>query len=263
MKAVYTLWSRPKPFKLFDAERWALSTHHARRLFGSISIVTDSPGASRLEELGIEFDQVDLSLDSVEGISPDFWAAGKVVTYSLQQDPFFHLDDDVFLFGHLPDRILGADLFAQSPEVEGKELEYYRGSVSAFSAEDLDGFVAPIDEWAAYNAGIFGGQDVEFFHRYSKKALEWARRMTAEGKAHPKGMTLMEQASFAYMARQEGRHVECLLTGRSDPRAKEYQYTHLIDAKYNTAFQKRVADRLKKDCPGVYTKIRRAYGVAV
>jgi hypothetical protein len=263
MRAVYTLWSRPKPFQLFDADRWALSTHHARRLFGPLTIVTDTPGASRFEKLGIEFESVDTRLDHLDDISTDFWAAGKVVTYSIQSGPFIHLDDDVFLFGYLPDRILEAGLFAQSPEVEGKELEYYKGSVSAFSEDDLDGFVAPIEDWAAYNAGIFGGHDVEFFHRYSERALEWGRRMTSSGKASPKGMTLMEQASFAHMAREEGKHVECLLSGRSDIRSREYQYTHLIDAKYNTAFQKRVADRLKKDCPSMYTKLRRTYGVAV
>lgn len=263
MKAVYTHWTRPKPMRIFDADRWALSTHHARRLFGAVSVVTDSQGARQFDRIGLEFDHVDTRLDSLTDISTDFWAAGKLITYSIQEEPFFHLDDDVFLFGHLPARILEAGLFAQSPEVEGKELEYYKGSISAFSADDLDGFVAPIDDWAAFNAGIFGGHDLEFFSRYCTKSLEWGRRMTAEGKASPKGMTLMEQASFAHMARQEGKHVECLLTGREDPRAKEYQYTHLIDAKYNSAYQKRVADRLMKDSPSVYTKIRRAYGTAV
>lgn len=263
ISAVYTYWTGPKSVELADVERTALSTHFARKWLGPLTLVADSDAARMLERSGIEFEHVDTRLDRFEGLDPEFWAAAKLETYLTREEPFIHLDNDVFLFGGLPDRILTAGLFAQSPEFDDPEWSFYKGSLSKFSPEDTAEIATPIEEWRAYNAGIFGGHDVEFFQRYAERALEWGRRITREGKAHRWGMTLMEQALFAKMAHEEGRHVECLLQHRSDNLARQIGYTHLVDAKTNPRIQERVRMRLRSEAPAVYTKIRKAYGAAI
>lgn len=248
---------------LHDAERWALSTAVARRSHGPLTLFTDSEGARRLERAGIEFDTVRTDLDGFSGLDPCFWAAGKVFTYSIMDEPFLHIDDDVFLFGRLPDRVLQAGLAVQSPENDGKEFQYYQNAIGYFSPADVEELISPINDWVSYNAGLFGGHDLEFIHRCARRGLEWGRRMTAQGRAKEQGMTLMEQALFARMAREEGKHVECLLARRTDPLAKKIGYTHLVDSKWHTWVRAKVSQRLRKEDPEGYSRVQEAYGVAI
>lgn len=256
MRVVYTYWSTPRKFGRGDLDRWALSSGLSKRHYGDIHLVTDSGGLERLEPVLENFTSVSQELDFFDSVDKAFWAAGKLLTYSLQEEPFLHLDDDVFLFKPLPEEIVGAAIFAQSPEVDGRELDYYVGCIQHFDAVDVEKVTLPLDQWSAYNAGIIGGSDLGFFKRYAREAIEWGYDMTIQGKAHYKGMTLMEQAFFAKKAREEGKDVTCLLEHRTDPKAASLGYTHLVDSKFRRVIRRRVNDRLKKEFPRMYNKLQ-------
>ena len=82
---------------------WALSVETARPHVSGVRLVTDTLGARLLvDELGVEFDEVSLSLDRLERTDPAWWSVGKLVAISEQREPFIHVDADVFLWSALP-----------------------------------------------------------------------------------------------------------------------------------------------------------------
>src|SRR5882757_7163537 len=75
---------------------WALSALQAQKIFGEIELVTDTPGAEMLSGvLGLPYSRVSTALDEMPGHYPaGLWSMAKIYSYSLQQEPFLHLDGD-------------------------------------------------------------------------------------------------------------------------------------------------------------------------
>jgi hypothetical protein len=106
----------------------------------------------------------------------NLWALPKIFTYSLQKEPFLHIDGDVFLFEAFPDDFLEKDLIAQNIEEATKfyqttqtelmsNFEYFPDCVRKdFYSEK------PIN---AVNAGILGGQNIRFFQNYTDLAFTY------------------------------------------------------------------------------------------
>ena len=114
MRAVWSFWS--KPFYAGSGWRWREPVHHllawglslrlARSHYPETVLITDTPGKTLLiNQLGLSFTHVSTELDRLQDEYPGLWALGKLVTYSLQDKPFVHLDTDVFLWRPLPGRI--------------------------------------------------------------------------------------------------------------------------------------------------------------
>jgi hypothetical protein len=109
----------------------------------------------------------------------NLWALPKIYTYSLQNEPFLHVDGDVFLFKKLPELLLNSELIAQNKE---EATDYYLSSqvelMKCFTyfpdcvREDFSSSV-PIK---AVNAGIIGGNNTAFIREYSTSALEYVKR---------------------------------------------------------------------------------------
>lgn len=97
--------------------RLGLSLLLARRHYPETALVTDSAGKALLvDTLGLSFTSVSTELDCLRDADPDLWALGKLVAYSIQDEPFIHLDTDVFLWRALPARLTSAPVLAQHRE---------------------------------------------------------------------------------------------------------------------------------------------------
>src|SRR5579863_3532555 len=125
MRAVWSFWS--KPYKAYKGRIWGEPRHHllawglslrlAQRQFPETMLVTDSEGKALLvDRLGLDFTHVSTELDHLRDADQGWWALGKLVAYSLQDQPFVHLDTDVFLWRPLPAWLTAAPVFAQCPE---------------------------------------------------------------------------------------------------------------------------------------------------
>jgi hypothetical protein len=159
-----------------------LSFRAARRHFTETALVTDSRGKMLLvDELGLEFTHVGTELDCLGHDDPSLWALGKLTAYSLQEEPFVHIDADVFLWRPLPPHLLGAPVLAQNPErfYVGDNDRDPRIVEAAFAGQGID--LPPEWEWARShwgrdiheaNCGIVGGADVRFMSYYSALALD-------------------------------------------------------------------------------------------
>ena len=190
MQAVWSFWS--KPFKADRGLRWNKPHHHllawglslrlARMHFERTVLVTDSAGKAFLvDELGLKFDNVSTELDRLRDVDPGWWALGKLLAYSLQKQPFVHLDNDVFLWKPLSSKILASPVIAQCPE-QHSVVNPWCDPGEVERRFRLFGLALPVEwEWAISrrgnawfreeNCGIVGGNQVDFLRHYAESAI--------------------------------------------------------------------------------------------
>lgn len=114
LRAIWSFWSKPYwrqrrsgwASELHHWLAWILSVETARQHYPDTWLYTDDAGAEILVgQLGLPFVHVSTALNALASCDPDWWALGKVYTYSLQTAPFVHIDADVFLWKLLPERL--------------------------------------------------------------------------------------------------------------------------------------------------------------
>jgi len=190
MRAVWSFWSKPflgekgriwrSPFHHLLA--WGLSLRLARRHFPETMLVTDTPGKALLvDSLGLSFTHISTELDQLGDIDSGWWALGKLAAYRMQQQPFIHLDTDVFLWKPLPAGMLSASVFAQCRE-EHPPLDSWCGPEDVERAFLTHSIPLPAEwEWSRSrrlhcyreaNCGIMGGNHIEFIHYYADLAID-------------------------------------------------------------------------------------------
>jgi hypothetical protein len=189
MRAVWSFWTLPYRARrgfaweqdLTHCLSWVLSVESARPHFDSIALHTDDAGAALLvDRFGLNFNHVSTSLNALDDEDPDWWMQGKLHTYAEQQEPFVHLDSDVYLFKPLPARVLSAGVLAQHPEQIGAFSPWYDVETCEVAIRAHgDGQIPP--EWTWYRTfvteqtaaccGIFGGHRLDFIHDYARTAL--------------------------------------------------------------------------------------------
>ncbi len=183
MKAIFSFWSKPyvrslhKSFAGFPNEHYLrisfeMAILTARQHFSTIELITDTEGADLLiNRLGLRFDSVDLSLNECEHIPSNVWAVGKLKAYSIQKEPFIHLDYDLFLLKKLPINFLSGQIVVQSKEIFPNYVFYYAGFDLLRSTHRNIPVEFNADVDCAYNAGILGGQNWAAIADYGTKAL--------------------------------------------------------------------------------------------
>ncbi len=291
MKAVWSFWSKP-----FEATRrgtwlsekhhllsWALSLQTASQHYRPTALYTDDAGARLLiDGIGLEFDQVFTSLNALDAYDPGWWATGKLYTYRVQQEPFIHIDSDVYLWQRLPRDLERASLLAQNPEFFVPNASYYEPQTLEAALENHAATWLP-PEWQWYrgshleqrgeNCGIFGGQRVDFIRHYAAQALAFVeheanRRVWRNLERKSNHTVLIEQylltACIEYHRRIGGgpyRDVEIdyLFTSMDDAffsnKAIELGYTHLIaNAKQDPGIGELLETRVAEDWPALYER---------
>lgn len=288
---MWSFWS--KPFRSHHHRAWASEKHHllawvlstesARRHYRTTELHTDDTGARMLVDgLGLEIDRVSTSLNTLDGHDTGWWALGKLYTYRAQREPFVHLDNDVFLWRPLPDRLESAPLLAQNPEHVVPGRPYYRPEAFEAVLDGLaDAWLPP--EWRWYRAsgrsqrgeccGIFGGRHNDFVRHYAGQAIRLIEhapnqtgwRRLADKIAHN---NLFEQyllsACVDYHRDRAGspyRDIDIAYLFASVDQAfdgttaDQLGYTHLIaDAKRNPQLADRLEARVARDHPAHYER---------
>lgn len=194
MKIIHSLWTYPIRNKeknqhnrtsggwmseKYHYMSWIFSNLLAKTHYPQIELFTDDYGAELLtQQIGIEYDKVHIKLNHLEKkYSPNLWAIGKMETYNLQNEPFLHIDGDVFLFDKLNIDISKTDLLCQNIDVGyppyAKHLESIRSSFS-FIPDELR--IKKDKIIMAANTGVFGGTDIPFIQRYVEKAFEFLNK---------------------------------------------------------------------------------------
>lgn len=113
MKIVQSFWSKPMLMndnsdaifrsnggwtdRIYFYMSWALSCLKFKEIYNEIELVTDINGKHLLYDiLELPYTNVVTKLDDLNDYNHNLWALGKLYAYKLQQEPFIHVDSDVF-----------------------------------------------------------------------------------------------------------------------------------------------------------------------
>ena len=188
MKIVQTLWTKPMFQKSGDLYnrlqggwptlKYALcamvySCLSIKKYYSNIELVTDSNGYKLLiENFGLPYSNINVSLNDFNA-DPNLWALAKVYSYGLQKEPFIHVDNDIFIWAKFPDRIENASLCSQN--IETLTLDYQDGlniiNTHIPAKKNIYNEYSDNTNFGtiyAVNAGILGGNDLDFINTYSK-----------------------------------------------------------------------------------------------
>jgi hypothetical protein len=292
MRAVWSFWSRPYQadcHRLWVSNRhhllaWILSVETAREHYPDTILYTDSAGARLLvDRLQLPFGQVSTILDSLADRDPTWWNLGKLYAYRDQEQPFLHIDADVFLWRALPPEVAAGAVIVQNPEeFEFGGCSWYQPAAMETVLRAVGGWLP--EEWRWYSArrvglalccGILGGSRVDFLRHYADLAIRImehpANRTALSDEEKVDHAVLVEQyllaACLDFHAAQpdspfHGVEARCLFptadASRDPAAARRAGYTHLIGiAKTDPILARRVEARVQRDYPQHYERLRR------
>ncbi|GAA3744512.1 hypothetical protein GCM10022422_30750 [Flavobacterium ginsengisoli] len=155
---------------------WILSCYQLVKYHKNVELYTDAFGYKILiEKLKLPYTKVHVVLDEVNHYPKDFWAIAKIKTFQQQEEPFLHVDGDVFVWESLTNHFHESNLVVQSMEV----TDYYYQNIWSNIYPELEYLPKELAEFhndktnVSFNMGIVGGNNVEFFKNYCSKSFEF------------------------------------------------------------------------------------------
>ncbi len=212
-------WSAPRYFYM----SWALSCHRLRVHYDRVELYTDELGRHLLiDKLKLPYTHVSTSLNAIDHYGEFVWTLGKIETYRLQQEPFIHIDGDIFIWKKFDDRIHKSGLVAQNVEDNQK---YYRPVVDVVKAQfDVPDWLRlelqKVDKILVANTGVVGGTHLEQIQEYTSLAFQIA-------KDNLKNLDLVNPGAFGVLLEQ---YLYYLLCQRNGNRI-EYVFHDTLDYK--------------------------------
>ena len=224
-------WAHPE----YNLMSWALSCLSLREHYDEVELYTDSAGYHILiEVLQLPYTKVHVIFDDFKCL-PHHWALSKIKTYSLQTEPFIHIDGDIFLPKPLPKEIHSASLIVQNKEIG---TQYYQEMLDrVLIYKDIifpDFIIRKIKDGLipSYNMGFFGGTDMSFIKQFTKASLNFIYYNDLNNPRLKKSWTecniLFEQIMFAAMAENDNRDVFCLNVPTKDNGYSFEKYCNLL-----------------------------------
>lgn len=241
MKVVQTFWSGGKnPLTdsygwlspQYNLMSWVLSCLSLKENYDEVVMYTDSAGYAILSKLlGLPYSEFILQYDNF--VCPENqWAYAKIFTYSLQDKPFIHVDGDVYLPERLKLNVEKGDIITQNKEIG---TEYYRTMVDRIMTENIifpDFLVKELQNGSvsSYNAGILGGNDIEYIQKYCKAVFEYLNSnqlLKIDGKVRGSHNILFEQILLYALTAEDNKEVTTVL--KRDVRDNGYSYRNFCN----------------------------------
>jgi hypothetical protein len=255
---------------------WAYSCLQLRQFYDQVELVTDETGKALLADaMQLPYTTVSTGLEKISHYDPDLWALGKLYACSRQQQPFLHVDGDVFVWERFPGRIEKAAFAVQNEEYN---FSFYKTVMKQLL--ELDCYLPPAiwenfkagNDISAYNAGIIGGNQAGFFQEFAEEAFVFIERNRYKLESLPAGQlnAFYEQHLFYCLTRQCGYTVECYARTRDKAEINRQfkglpefkaapepgSYIHLFgeDAKKNEAICAELERRMRLFYPDYYKR---------
>lgn len=207
MKIIQTLWTKPGlsggwPEEKFHCMSWALSVLRLSEYYDDIVLYTDEKGAAFLEDLGLPYREYRQLPSRLEDYESYLWAVAKLNSFREQDEPFIHVDGDVFLWHPLNLKEHSNPIFFQNLEVD-MNVDLYTPALKEIIEKNFTNIPNGILEtrkWPAEvvscNTGVFGGDDLNFIHSYANQAIAFVDQN------RDKIRNLKNKSSFAFMLEQ-------------------------------------------------------------
>jgi hypothetical protein len=199
-----------------------LSCLQFKKFYPEIALITDKAGYELLiNRLELPYTHVEVVLDELDGYDANLWALGKIYAYSIQKEPFIHADGDIYIWEKLNPSFKSSPLIAQNME---KGFTYYDDTFKAmgeefeYIPEELGKSKMKNGQIIAVNAGLIGGNSLDFFKDYTEKAFDFVNRNHAYIKKINTAMfnIIFEQFLFHAMAEEKNVNIEYLTTEFND-----------------------------------------------
>ena len=187
---------------------WALSCLTLRRQYERVELYTDELGKHILiDVLKLPYTKVHLIFDESFQCRPELFSLAKIKTYSVQDEPFLHVDGDIYLWQPFPKSFSEAGLIAPNLEMDlffNKEI-LETVHEKGFKIPDHLKEKHKDDHIYACNAGILGGGDLDFIKRYCEEANAFISKNPDKLELVDVGKLnwLIEQVSLYYLSKKE------------------------------------------------------------
>jgi hypothetical protein len=194
MKYLHSFWSKPLekllqdnsngsktfagfPNKLSFLCAWSYSCLSIKKYYPNLHLVTDDLGVQLfIEQLRLPYVTASKALNDLHDLPPYLWAFGKLYAYKLQQEPFCHIDGDVFLFGSVLDSVIERDLFFQSFDHHTHIFSKIHKTIHENGRNIPKDFYAELSsDMKCINAGVIGGNRIDIIKSYVDQAFELIR----------------------------------------------------------------------------------------
>lgn len=205
-----------------------------------------------------------------------FYCWPKILTYQRQNEPFLHIDCDIFMWTPIPETLLNAPLVAQHKE---RDSHFYR---EVFNEIKKDKILLPQymqhcigDKYIySFNAGIIGGNDLGFLHRYINNITTFVSENKEQfSTAHRKFLynVVLEQWLYYGMTTFENREVftyyKSIITDfdmQDEKIPKQVfsgiplKYMHVMEYKDNIRCNRFIVYKMLNEFPKEYMQILKA-----
>lgn len=156
---------------------WTLSCLQLQKIYGNVEIYTNNSGAKLLIDiLNLPYSKIHISHENFTLENKDLWALPKILTYSLQKEPFIHIDGDVFIFKQFNKILLKSELIAQNIE---EATDYYHVTKNQIVSKLTYIPACVKDDFQnnfsikAVNAGVLGSTNIDFIKEYTDLAFKY------------------------------------------------------------------------------------------
>jgi hypothetical protein len=192
MKPIMSFWSKPyiEGFhnKWINEQSWnlswILSVECLTKIYGKPHLYTDDAGAEFLTKtLRLDFASINTCLNDLKDKDARFFSLGRAYALGIQNEPFVHVDYDAFLQESIPPELFNNGVMFQKELFINLDPLSIREQGSPLHRPDLIKSIALPDWWAnhivenrfrAYQLGVVGGSNLEYFQKYSQIILDIA-----------------------------------------------------------------------------------------
>ena len=178
MKPIMSFWSEPY-IKGFNNKwindkswnlSWVLSVAAITKIYGKPYLYTDDAGKYFLaDQLGLQFESIDTSLNDLKGHDPRFFSLGRTYSVGIQKEPFIHIDYDSFLFQAIPE-----ECFKNGVLLE-KKMQYnvnYKNIIcdprTFKNVKNLPDWWNTNNDYEYSSIGVIGGSNFDYFSKFSE-----------------------------------------------------------------------------------------------
>lgn len=279
MKALYTFWSKPlkenvsrckseKNFVLMFVYSMLWST----KWFEKVELNTDNYGYNIFKYFESNKIKIKNTLNSFEELdSYLFWAYPKLYSLTLQDEPFIHIDGDIFIFRKLKDELFQGDFGFQNLETTYYERTYDR--LINFYDKNYDN--KPL-EWnnnlkSAVNCGLMYFKDPELAKIFYKNVYNHFINIDQDFilKLKKELQEIINVTYVTYPLLFEQYYLNCFIDSLKDKKInyllsteqikKEEKgeatiqgYVHLIEDKNNLFYIDNISKRFELEFPDQY-----------
>lgn len=140
----------------------------------NIIFYADKASYEHIKPIKHLFDEVIVNLDEINWVQDYNWAFNKLHIYKEQKQPFYHIDNDVYLWQGLPKLFTeSCDFFFQNKELLSTH-PYYEETVN-LTLDSIDKKMLPYIPEFAVNCGVAGFNDLSIIPEYYENAERYVK----------------------------------------------------------------------------------------